>query len=126
MTWGEIVDDLLDEVGDGLRYVARYDAEGYEQLYVRGDVQERRHREAFDNVYQEARYETDEKAFVEAKLESGRLRSTLHSFDDLLLFNLIAGRDEGVLVSVDRDADVSLREFLTRFETTDVDAPTKQ
>ena len=113
------MDDLLDEVGDALRYVARYDAEGYEQLYVRGDVQERRHRELFDNVYVEARYEGSEKAWLEEQLESGELRSTLHSFDDLLLFNLLHDENVGLLVSVDRDADLSLREFLARFESTD-------
>lgn len=116
MTWGPIIDELLDEVGDALRYVARYDAAGYEQLYVRGDVGDRRQRELFDNLYVEARYEGSEKAWLEAQLDSGSLRSTLHSFDDLLLFNLLRSENDGLLVSVDRNADVSLREFLTRFE----------
>jgi hypothetical protein len=123
MMWGATVDELLDEVGDTLRYVARYDARGYERLYVRGDVQDRRERAAFDNAYVEARYEGEEKAYLEERLDSGRLRSTLHSFDDLLLFNFIAGPTEGLLVTTDRDADVHLGTLLARFETHGSDTP---
>jgi hypothetical protein len=123
MTWGEVVDELLDEVGDALRYVARYDEAGYDRLYVRGDVQDRRERAAFENVYVEARFEGEEKAYLEERLDSGRLRSTLHSFDDLLLFNLISGPAEGLLVTLDRDADVHLGSFLTRFESHGSDTP---
>ncbi|MEF8850958.1 MAG: hypothetical protein V5A44_13270 [Haloarculaceae archaeon] len=105
-----LVDALRDVAGDGLRVVATYDGDGYETVYVRGDVS-LRVAERADDVHDELVLQGIGRGHLEELFGAGDLQCSMHRFEELAAFHFPAAEHTGLFVSVDSEADVSLATF---------------
>lgn len=122
-TTSALVDEFKSDVGSKLRVVAKYDAEQMRTLYVRDDVEEERPRAHFDNLHGEMMREHLERPHIEADLNSGKLRSSMLGFEQMLVFNFISSKRggsfsdvQGYVVTTEPDVVVDLSKFIHKFE----------
>lgn len=105
-----LVTDLREQVGDDLRVVAEYDAEGYDAFYVRGDVTPRLERIA-DELHEDLVLQGIGRERLEDLFDAGDLHCSMHRFDDLMAFHFLSAAYTGLFVSVDPGMDVPLAPF---------------
>lgn len=101
---------LQADVGDNLRAVAEYDADGYDVFYARDDVAARLPKVA-EEIHEDLILQGIGRERLEDLFDAGDLHCSMHRFDDLTAFHFVAGRYTGLFVSVDSDADVPLKSF---------------
>ena len=109
-----LVDDLHDYVGDSLRTVATYDADGYELHYVRDDVDALYTDDEYEAIRRELVMQDFEAGYLTDLFEGGDLSCAVHTFDDLVTFHFVDEEFDGLFVSVDADTTLQLKPFLDR------------
>jgi len=103
--------DLRDHVGESLRSVARYDADGYEVLYLREDVDADYVSEELGEIYDDLVLSGLGTTRVESLFNAGDLECTVYGFEDASVFHVVSGRESGLVVSVDSDTAVNMAAF---------------
>ena len=103
---GDRDDDLLgrlvDGIGDGLRTAALFDPDSYDVLFVRDDVAEAYPEDIAEEIHREQLFAAMHKNYRETLFSAaGTLDSTVHLFDDVVIFRVLNG-DSGLFLSVDR------------------------
>jgi hypothetical protein len=105
-----LVTDLREYVGDDLRVVAEYDADGYDAFYVREDVTTRLS-DVADEIHDDLVLQGIGHGRLEGLFQAGELHCSMHRFDDLTAFHFASAEFEGLFVSIDSEADVPLATF---------------
>ncbi|WP_276258436.1 DUF7522 family protein [Haloglomus litoreum] len=113
-----ITDEFRTDLGDELRMVAQYDADGLEVLYVRDDVDRRRSDVEFESLHEELLRENRSRTEFEGQFNSGPLRSAMLGFEEFVAFHFISTDDTGYVVTVEPDTTMNITEFVRKFETT--------
>jgi hypothetical protein len=98
-----LVDDLLDEFGDGLRAVATYEDYEYEVEFMREDVRDDYSREEVDRVFRQVSIEGMGYENFQQLFHVGRLECALYGFEGALIFHFPPDPFHGLVVSIDRD-----------------------
>lgn len=109
-----LVDDLRERVGDSLRTVGTYDADGYDVRYMRDDVEALYTEEELEAVRRELVLQDVEMAYLGDLFEGGDLSCAVHSFDDLVTFHFVDEEFAGLFVTVDADTTLELKAFVDR------------
>lgn len=100
-------------VGDGLRAVVEYDADGFDVAYVREDVKQRYSAARYSELIgraakvQEVAHGTDTE-----DTPLGESRATVHVFEGAFVFQFYVDERAGYVVGVDTDAGRLLDEFV--------------
>lgn len=102
---------LVEEIGDGLRAIDRFDRTTYEHVYLRPDVSELYTDQDFERLRIERVMNAVSSESLEQLYEVGSFRYSVRRFDDALLFYLLVEDAAGVVVSIDEEVDVSLPAF---------------
>lgn len=102
---------LLDHVGGSLRAVIAYRTDGYEILYMPGDVEDAYSDEELDTVYAELLFETAGTDYKETLYHLGEMEADVRLFETATLVNVMPVDDAGLLVSVGADVDPNVREI---------------
>lgn len=110
----ELVHFLLQETGDSLHAVVRYDRERWRFLYVREEVRERiegweRHA---DEIIDEFRREGRRNVDRERLFEVGPFYCSLHLFDTLILIHFSQPDGQGIVFGYDPAAASNLTAFV--------------
>jgi hypothetical protein len=105
-----LVTDLRELVGDDLRVVAEYGAEGYDAFYLREDITPRLDAVA-DEIHDDLVLQGIGRGRLEDLFDAGALHCSMHRFDDLMAFHFTAGELTGLFVTVDSNTDVPLASF---------------
>ena len=104
----DLVPDLRDDVGDGLRVVAEYTAEGYDLHYVRDDVRPKVDEMNLDRVHRELVLQGVGREYLEDLFDAGSLQCSVHRFDELTAYHFVRTEKTGGYVSVDTSAPVRM------------------
>lgn len=104
---GELVDDLEEDVGDGLRSVAIYDSGEYERLYVRADIDARYSDEERAALYNQIEIEGMGYSHFEGLFHTGELECAIYGFEEALMFQFPGDEFTGLFVTVDRDVTLN-------------------
>jgi hypothetical protein len=93
---------LVDGIGDGLRTAALFDPDSYDVLFVRDDVADAYPQGTAEEIHREQLFAAMHKDYREQLFHAaGALDSTVHLFDDVVIFRILNG-DSGLFLSVDR------------------------
>ncbi|WP_435179987.1 hypothetical protein [Halorussus sp. AFM4] len=114
----DLVSDLRDDVGEGLRVVGEYSAEGYDLHYVREDVRPKVEEMNTDRVHRELVLQGVGREYLEDLFDAGSLQCSVHRFDELAAYHFVRDENTGGYVSVDTGATVrpgSLVETVGRY-----------
>ncbi|WP_435062602.1 DUF7522 family protein [Halobaculum sp. EA56] len=110
-----LVADLREETADALRAVGTYDHEGYRVRYLREDVETALDGDDLDAIREAAVLDTLERDYYERLFSTaGAFEATVRQFERALVVEVPTGDGEGVLASVDRDLDGSIRAVVDR------------
>lgn len=112
-----LVDRCRERLGDGLRTVTVYDDDGFETVYVREDLEPAYSRQRFASLVAIARDVHRPLTLLpeeDADLPIGGYRSSVHSFENARVIQVIATPGWGILVSVDGEAAGRLEEVADR------------
>ena len=102
----DLVTDLRDDVGDGLRVVGEYSAEGYELHYVREDVRPKVDEMNLDRIHRELVLQGVGREYLEDLFDAGSLQCSVHRFDELTAYHFVRTEQTGGYVSVDTNSPV--------------------
>ena len=101
---------LNNRVDDLLRGVAHYQQDGFEVVYLRDDIQERRHREEVDKML--TRIKQEGTAEEEQSFPFGHLHATLRIFDETIFMHFPIENQTGVVVALEPEVARSLNSFV--------------
>lgn len=107
---------LLAEYGAGLRGVASYRRDAIEYHYLREDVEVGYSRDEFQTMLEELILEGLAKAYLESLFHAGRLAATTYVFERAVIFHFAVDESAGLVVSIDRVADVDVEDVFSRVE----------
>jgi len=110
-TGTDITRALRAEVGDDLRIVGEYTADGYEVSYARADVESKVMGEMAEQVHGECVLHGINSDYLEDLFELGELRTTAHRFRGGTVYHCVRSDLTGVIVSVESDADLGIDRF---------------
>ena len=102
------VDALQDELDGALRAVAEYDENGYTIVFMREDVRATYEDADIQNIHGNVVLDTISAEFLEDLFDAGSLTCSLQLFDDAAMCSFPREGYDGLFVSFDADADVSL------------------
>ncbi|WP_158057322.1 hypothetical protein [Halorussus halophilus] len=115
---GDLIEWLLDEVGDSLCAMAVYQRNKLEFEYIRDDVRDRYSHGDFEAMAEE--FGLDGALGDEHKERlycAGELNFVVQGFDDGTFVRVPLTEYGGLFVALDRDAEVSLPEFAERLRS---------
>jgi len=100
-----VVDRLRREFGDALRSVTHYSADGYEDLYVRDDVESGYADDRMERIAEETRMEALQSTYLRDlfKPVHGDFECTVRFFADGVEINYTVSETRGFAVGLDRD-----------------------
>lgn len=101
---------LNNRVGDLLRGVVHYQAEEFEVVYLRDNLQEHRHREEVRQML--TRITSEGTAEEEQSFPFGHLYATLRIFDEAIFLHFPIENQAGVVVSLEPEVSQSLNSFV--------------
>ncbi|GAA0644614.1 DUF7522 family protein [Salarchaeum japonicum] len=101
-----VVERLRREFGDALRSVTRYDADGYEDLYVREDVESGYADDRMERIAEETRMEALQSTYLRDLFQPvhGDFECTARFFEDGIELNYTVSETRGFAVGLDRHA----------------------
>lgn len=99
-------------VGGALRAVAAYDERDYELEYIRDDVGRRYSAAELEAVFEELALAGRDRDYLEGIFHAGRIECSILGFEDALMFHFVTDGGAGRLVTVDRDVEFDLDEFV--------------
>ena len=105
---GDLVNELMEVVGDGLRSVASYDRGGYTMHQIRNDVDEAYTREELNEAYRRIEIEGMGYSQFEEVMHAGGLDCTIYGFEKALMFHFATDVFTGLFVSVDRQSEMDI------------------
>lgn len=108
-----MVEFLRQDAGPYLRSAFHYDAEEYELLYIRDDVDEQYTDEELQRVVDDWRAKKWDGDEYERLLSVGNLHCTVRLFDEAIIFHFAQGPRVGTVVTLDPQAGRDLVEFVT-------------
>ena len=103
----DLVDDLGDVVGDGLRTVATYDRGEYELQFIREDVGADYTDSEIANVYEQVEIEGMGYDHFEELFHVGDLECAMYGFESALMFQFPRDSFTGLFITVDRDVTIN-------------------
>lgn len=104
------IDDLQDEFGDSLRVVAIYENTETDIRFIRDDLRENRSDEYMNEVLSQISLEGMGYEHFEDFFNVGQLRCAIYSFDEAFIFHIPPDPFNGLVVSIDREADFDIDE----------------
>lgn len=107
----DLVDTLQDAVGDHLRVVGTYTADGYDIAYLRDDVRERVTESQIDRVHEDLVLRGIGKEHLEDLFDAGELHCSMYRFDESTVFHFVGEPHTGLYVAIDSDAEIDLPSF---------------
>lgn len=110
-------EDLLaaagDRVGDALRSVASYHEKEHELQYLRDDIAESYSEDEINEVFHELVLSGIGRDYLEGIFHAGRIECMILGFEEAVMFHFAADATSGRFVSIDRDVDLNLDEFIS-------------
>ncbi|NEU58030.1 hypothetical protein [Halorussus sp. MSC15.2] len=106
----ELAEFLHETTGEYLRGVGHYDAEEYEVLYVRPDLQRETLGEEIDKMVAHLRNES--RAREQRAFPFGDLDGTVRSFDEAIVMHFPLPQEQGAVVTLDTDVARQLNDFM--------------
>ena len=104
----------LQELADGsLRSVASYTVDDYTVHHLRDDVEAAYTVTDIEAIHEHLAVDGLSKQRLESLFDAGDYRSSMHEFEDALVFHL-TNDDSGLFVSIDRFASIPLSTVLYR------------
>jgi hypothetical protein len=107
------IDAIRQEANGALRVLATYDREGYDPIYVRGDV-EPKVKTVAEEIHDELVIQGMGREYLEQLFEAGELHCSMHRFDEITTFHFLDERFTGLFASIDSGADIRLATFADR------------
>ncbi len=107
------IDAIRQEANGALRVLATYDREGYDPIYVRGDVEPKVETVA-EEIHDELVIQGMGREYLEQLFEAGELHCSMHRFDEITTFHFLDERFTGLFASIDSGADIRLATFADR------------
>ena len=112
----ELVEFMKDVAGEYLRGVLAYDENGFEVVYLRDDIVEKR---VADPTLQDDLPIIHELALQEERIPAevgafGRYHATVRVFSNAVVIQLVSGEKRGYGVSLDTEAARQLNNFIRR------------
>ena len=98
-----LVDDLLEEFGDGLRVVATYENDVYDLHHMREDIQQEYSKAEIDRVFRQISIEGMGYENFQQLFHVGQLECAIYGFERALIFHFPPDPFHGLVVSIDRD-----------------------
>jgi len=106
-----LVQLVHNRAGDAFRGAIRYDADGWEALYLRDDVATEALKSALSAIADRAR--ADESIVPEAQYDRlGENQATVELYDHAAILHFRESVDSGIVVSLDRDVAQGLGQFV--------------
>jgi|GEM_PF-893110 len=106
-----LVQLVHNRAGDAFRGAIRYDADGWEALYLRDDVATEALKSALSAIADRAR--ADESTVPEAQYDRlGENQATVELYDHAAVLHFRESADSGIVVSLDRDVAQGLGQFV--------------
>lgn len=102
------VDALQAELGGALRTVAEYDETDYAILFMREDVRATYEDADVQDIHENVVLDSISAEFLESLFDAGSLTCSLQLFDDAAMCSFPREDYDGLFVSFDAGADVSL------------------
>lgn len=101
---------LRERTGESLRGAGRYDADGYEVLYVRQDLA----RATLDAEVERmvAHLRNESRAREQRAFPYGELDGTVRSFEEAVVMHFPLPQERGVVVTLDPDVAQQLNAFM--------------
>lgn len=98
-----LVDELRDDIGDGIRTVATCDRGEYDLRFIRDDVDAEYSEEEISRLFQQVEIEGMGYAHFEELFHTGELECAIYGFEGALMFQLPVDEFSGLFVTTDRD-----------------------
>lgn len=106
---GELQSIVTDRFGEALRSVASYDDDGFDLRFVRDDVDALYDDRDYARVFRTLRLEAMDRPTQDSLYAHGTLLCTYRVYEDATVIHAATSETEGVLVSVDAEANVDLQ-----------------
>ncbi|WP_153952597.1 hypothetical protein [Halosegnis longus] len=114
----ELLTDLRAFLGDDLHAFTAYDGDEIGNYYIHEDLEGLLSEEDIADIQQNTILESIGSPGLESVYpEAGTLRATIHEFGEMIVINVLVADTEGVLLSVDADTDVRVRDIVDRCRT---------
>lgn len=103
---------LKEQAGDYLRGVAIYDADNYDSLYVRDDVQAEHFEDEIDRMIDRLREESRARELRDFPFDE--LNGTVRSFGDALVMHFPRPQERGTVITLDPEVARDLNTFMSQ------------
>lgn len=107
------IDALQSHVDSALRYVGDYYDAGFEHHYFRDDVKAQYSTDEIEEIYEDLVLGGIAKHRVESLFHTGRMECSIYGFEQAVMFHFINNDREGALITVDRDVELNLDDFIS-------------